>query len=202
MEQRFIDDYEKREFIGRESLLELQELNPKSFKYEFHFTTEKYAVYDAHYFSIDNETQNIKKRIWIEIKVRTQEYDGYVLEKKKLKSMIDLRDKLYLNKDEVSFLYICFLPTKTLIWNITNIDLNDTTELKANKSTSNNRTDKIDKDVIMLNEKDARCFNFVADERRVMKRYSEKYLLPKIEKKKQDLLWNFLQFGPNEGEEE
>ena len=34
---RFVDDFEKREYMGREALKELKELYPQYFKYDIHF---------------------------------------------------------------------------------------------------------------------------------------------------------------------
>ena len=81
---RFTNDFEKREFIGRESLRELQKLYSNLFKYQLHFTTDTYAAYDAFYHIIDTETHSIKKRVLIEIKIRDRQFPEYILETKKL----------------------------------------------------------------------------------------------------------------------
>lgn len=199
MEPRFVDDHERREFIGRESLLELQQLYPDIFKYEIHQHPDKYSVYDCFYFTEDKDTHSIKKRVWIEIKTRDKDFDGYFLEMKKLKDLIKARNDMYFTKDEVTFLYLNFTPTKTLIWNITDIDPDEVEvrEIDCNKNTCNSRKDKVRKDQIVLKEEDAKSFKFIADEKRVFRKWAEKYLLPKIIKKQEDLLWNFLLYGPN-----
>ena len=63
MRPRFIDEFEKREWLGREALKEVKELYPEYFKFELLFTEGKYDDYDAYYFVIDKDTFNITKRV-------------------------------------------------------------------------------------------------------------------------------------------
>lgn len=176
--QRFTDDFEKREYLGREALKEIQQQYPELLKYQLHFNTEKYGEYDAYYLII-NENQQITKRVWLELKTRDQDYDEYILETKKLNSLIKKRKSLYLNEDEVIFLYVNFTPTKTIIWNITNINPEGET-LKANKATSNNRKDKIDKQVIYLKPEQGKQLKYVLNEQHLLTKYDTNYLLPKV----------------------
>ena len=176
--QRFTDDFERREYLGREALKELQLQHTNLFKYQLHFNNDKYGEYDAYYIIID-ENQQITKRVWIEIKIRDEDYDEYILETKKLNSLIKKRKSLYLLENEVKFLYINFTPTKTIIWNVTDIDTEGKT-LKANKATSDSRTNKINKQVIYLEPSTGRVLNYIINEQHLLTKYDTNYLLPKV----------------------
>jgi hypothetical protein len=178
---RFTDDFEKREYLGREALKELQLQHPDKFKYQLSFNSEKYGEYDALFFVID-ENQQIKKRVWIEIKIRDTEFDEYILETKKLNSLINKRKSLYFTNEEVSFLYINFTPNNTIVWDITNIEPEGET-LKANKATSTSRTDKVDKSVIYLKPEQGKVFDYQINEKHLLTKYDINYLLPKVKSK-------------------
>ena len=177
---RFTNDFEKREWFGRQALKELQKKYPDTLKYPLTFSEETYSEYDCRYFVIDEETQSIKRRVWIEIKIRDNNYDEYILEEKKLRSLIRKRDNLLLNKDEVQFLYVNFTPDATLIWKIDDDMLNNSECLVANKATSTSRTNKVNKKVIYLNETTAKRFNYILNEVSLMDNYETEYLLPKL----------------------
>jgi hypothetical protein len=177
--QRFTDDFEKREYLGREALKELQLQHPDLFKYQITFTTEKYSEYDAMYIILD-DNQQITKRVWIELKIRDTDYDdGYILETKKLNSLIKKRKSLFLNENEVVFLYINFTPTKTIIWNVTNLEI-ETKTLKANKATSDSRTNKINKSVLYLTQDTGRTLDYILNDKHLLTKYDTNYLLPKV----------------------
>ena len=144
MQPIFVNDYEKREWLGREALKDLQTLNNDFFKYKLNFTTGQYDDYDAFYFIYDTDNK-FKKYVWIEIKVRDKTFPDYVLEKEKLDRMIKQRERLYLKKEEVVFLYINFCPEGTYCWNITDMDDDKWDRMEMNKSTSNNRIEKENK---------------------------------------------------------
>lgn len=180
---RFTNEFERREWFGREALKELKRIYPEVFKWDITFTTEPYYEYDAYYFQLDAETQSIVKRFWIEIKIRDAEYDDFILEKKKLKSLIKKRDNLSLGSDDVTFLYINFTPQRTIIWKLKDELLNEVENLVANKATADSRTNKINKEVIYLNPKSGKVFNYILNEKHLESSYDETYLLPKVKEK-------------------
>ena len=177
---KFTDDYEKREWLGREALKELKEIYPEYFKYELRFTTEKYAYYDAFYFIIDVDTQKLRKRVWIEIKIRDETYDDYVLELKKLNQLIKKRDEMFLTEDDVIFLYLNYTPNETIIWNITKIKEEGEVKNKVmNKATSTSRKDKKDKKIYYLKPSDGKRLDYVLNEKQLLRKY-DNYLLDKV----------------------
>lgn len=177
---KFTDDFEKREWLARQALKELQDIYPEYFKWQIHFTEGKYDDYDAYYFILDIEKQNIKKRVWIELKIRDTEYDTYILEKKKLNQLIKKRDDMFLTSDDVEFLYINYTPTRTIIWNITNIKDERQLERKVmNKATSISRDDKKNKEIYYLKPSEGKILNYILNEKTLLRRYDE-YLLDKV----------------------
>ena len=178
----FIDDYEKREWLGRQALKELKSLYPDTFKYNIEFTTGKYDDYDAFYIILDKDNK-LSKYVWIEIKVRQTTYTDYFLEKEKLDRMEAQRERLYLKKDEVIFLYLNFCPEGTYCWNISNIDDNKWEKRLINVSTSKNRSDKEMKSVKYLKPEDSKRFDYILNEKHFENNYKTEYLLPKVEEK-------------------
>jgi hypothetical protein len=163
----FTNDFEKREFIGRESLKELQKLYSNLFKYPLHFTTDTYSAYDAFYHIIDTETHSIKKRVLIEIKIRDRQFPEYIIETKKLNSLEKIRKDLGFTKDEMSILYINFCPNETIVWDIDKIN-NDVKTLVANKATSISRNEKINKSVIYLQPIEGKRLNYIYNENSIL----------------------------------
>ena len=168
---KFTDDFEKREFLAREALKELNIKYPKLFKNELFFTNDKYSSYDSFYFLTD-DSGSIKKRVKIELKIRDKDFDEFLLEKKKLKS-IRKDCRVYLNDDEYSILYINFTPTQTILWDVSDINEDDSSKLMANKATSVNRIDKENKDVIMLSPDDGIKLKYVLNERELIDNYKK-----------------------------
>jgi hypothetical protein len=182
-EMIFLNEYDKNEFYGREMLKDFIKSYPTVFKYEMHYMPNQYDSYDAYYFVI-KEDQQIKKRVWIEIKIRTSVYQNYILEAKKIKGLIKKRNELFLTEDEVAFLYINFTPEGTFIWNITNIEENNKSEkLTCNKQTAESRDIKTTKSVYYMEKDKANFFPYRLDYDRINKNYKKNYLYPIIEKK-------------------
>jgi hypothetical protein len=163
----FTNDFEKREYLGREALRELKVLYPNLFKYDLHFTTDTYAAYDAFYHIIDSDTHSITKRVLIEIKIRDRHFPEYILETKKLNSLKKIRKDLGFNEDEMSILYINFCPNETIIWNIDKIN-NDVKTNEYNKATAVSRKDKVSKDVIMLQPTEGKQLDYILDESKIL----------------------------------
>lgn len=184
MKPTFINDFERNEWLGRQALLELQQLYPNTFKYQIHLTEYEYESYDAHFFVYDKITGKLKKRIIIEIKYRHTDYPDYMLEQKKIKSLHKSMKDASIMEGEYSLYYLNFTPTKTYLWDITDIkpeDCKDT--LYANKATAISRTNKTNKNCILLKPEDAKEFKFILDEKRIEDKWSQTYVLPKLEKK-------------------
>lgn len=188
----FENEYDRREWLGREALKELKRKYPHLIKWELNFTTDKFYEFDSFYFVPDLETGSIKMRVWIEIKIRDDIYPEYILEKKKLQSLIRKRNNLLLKKDEVQFLYINFTPEGTIIWKIGDELLLKTQKLKANKATAQSRTYKVDKEVIYLDKKTGYRFNYIPDEKSLLDNHIEKIEKPQLNIKV-DKLGDFLQ---------
>lgn len=185
---RFTDDFEKREFIAREALKELKKLYPNYFKYELHFTGGKYDEYDAYYHIIDPATHSINKRVIIELKIRDTIYEEYLLETKKMNSLLKVRKNLGFNENDMTILYINFCPDMTIVWNIDDVKDNKTSNLRANKATSVDRNNKVNKSIIMLKRIEGKCLNYVLEENKILNKYKvEKIVDNKVRELKNDL---------------
>jgi len=178
MNNYFKTEYEKREELGRLALKELEQEH-NIFKNPLLFCPDQYGAYDAYYFKIDNSTQSITKRVWIEIKIRDRIFPNYILEKKKWNRLEQKRKDLGLNKDEVTYLYLNFTPNSTYMWNITDFDKFIIEKMAMNKATSESRTDKIDKDITLLEPKSAYTIDYIYNEHNIMKKYEDEILLKK-----------------------
>ena len=181
----FTNDFEKREFIAREALKELKELYPNYFKFDLQFTTDTYAAYDAFYHIIDVNTHSIKKRVLIELKIRDTIYDDYMLETKKMNSLLKLKKEL---GDDTVILYINFCKNETLIWNIDDVKDKPVSKIRANKATSLSRTDKVDKSIILLNKVDGKSLNYILDADQIIKKKTiQKIINVRVDQIKNDL---------------
>lgn len=184
---KFTNDFEKREFLGREALRELKVLYPNLFKYDLHFTTDTYAAYDAFYHIIDSNTHSITKRVLIEIKIRDRQFPEYILETKKLNSLKKIRKDLGFNEKEMSILYINFCPNETIIWNIDKIN-NDIKTNEYNKATAFSRKDKISKDVIELKPSEGKQINYILNENKILNKTKINNIVDnKVKEMKNDL---------------
>jgi hypothetical protein len=177
----FTNDFEKNEVIAREALLELNK-KYNLFTGDIHFTTDTYSAYDAFYFIIDDVTHNIKKRVYIELKIRSRIFDSYLLESKKMNSLLKIRKDMYFTEDEATILYINFCPNETIIYNIDKVKNLPTEKLIANKCTVNSKTDKIEKTVIMLKPTDGKQIEYIINENEIIKRLEIKQIVKNIEK--------------------
>lgn len=166
---------DQREEIARAALLELQELYPFIFKYDIKFTVERYSHYDAYFMVIDEDTQSIKKRVWIELKIRDTSYPDYILEEKKFKNIKKEMNDLGFNDKDVDILYLNYTPDGTYIWKINNIDEYYETESKGmNKCTAISRYNKTNKYIYMLEIKDAKKLDYIIDIDRIFKKITYK----------------------------
>lgn len=167
--------FEQREEIARAALLELQELYPYIFKYNISFTIDKFARYDAYYMVLNDETQSIKKRVWIELKIRDTSYLDYILEDKKYQDILNEMNNMGFSNDDVDILYLNYTPDGTYIWKINNIDKKYQVEDKLmNKCTTISRNNKSNKKVYMLETKDAKKLNYIIDVDRIFKKITYK----------------------------
>lgn len=178
---QFANDYEKREFLGRQGLADLQKLHPNLFKYEIHFVPDLYSAYDAYYHSLDPITGSIKKRVLIEIKTRDKVYEDWLLETSKVQRLKKIIKEMYMTPEEVVILYCNFTPKGVLLWNITEICFGNTVGIKKekkkmNRYTAESRTDKIVKDGYYLKEETAKHFDYVIKENEILNRIKKKEL--------------------------
>ena len=164
----FANRYEEEEFYGREALKELQRLYPFHFKYDLYFNTDEYGCYDCLFFILDEKTLNIKKRVLIEIKQRSEDYDEMILESKKYNSLLKYRENLGFNKDEMVLWYLNFTPTKTIIWDLDKIDAKIDV-LKANKATVDSTTNKVNKSVIYLTPESGKVLPYRLNRKSIMR---------------------------------
>lgn len=166
---------DQREEIARAALLELHELYPFTFKYDIKFTVERYSHYDAYFMVIDEDTQSIKKRVWIELKIRDTSYPDYILEEKKFKNIKKEMNDLGFNDKDVDILYLNYTPDGTYIWKINNIDEYYETESKGmNKCTGISRYNKTNKNIYMLETKDAKKLDYIINIDRIFKKITYK----------------------------
>lgn len=182
IEKYFADNYERREFIGFHSLLDLQKLHPDTFRFEIKPMPQGKA-FDAYYFITDGESMSIKKRVFIEIKIRDSVYPDYYLQKKKWDNIEKYRKSVYVGKEEVLYLYINFTPEGTFIWNITEMDPKKLEWQEMNEYTETSRTEKVKKQVWRMEKSEAKKFDYIINERRILSNWEQKYLLPKVKEK-------------------
>ena len=192
---RFTNDFEKNEHLGRKALSELKQIYSDIFSGTIEYTPD-FCPYDAFYFIYDNEYK-IKKRIFIEIKIRNKDYDDLFLEWNKWRDINNIATKqLHLKEDEFEILYINFLPTGTIIWKIKDMKSKDLVVRKMNKATSIDRKNKIDKKVWLLDKSVGKRLNYILNEDRILKQTYDSYLINKVKeniKKKpglEDVLFN------------
>lgn len=173
----FEDKFAEREFYGRQALKELQKDYPEKFRFEIFENNDKYGHYDAFYYIIDNDTQSIIKRVWIEIKIRDTHFDDYFLETKKWNNLEKKRKELSLLKEEVVYLYLNFTPTGAYLWDISDISNLKKEKRSMNKATSANRNDKINKEINYLKTNNSYRFDYYINKQLILKRYTDELLL-------------------------
>jgi hypothetical protein len=183
----FRDEFEENEFYGREALLAIQQYYPDLFKHQIKFTQNKFDCHDAFWIVYDEDTHKILKRVFIEIKIRTEEYEEYILEYNKVNKIHTFVQELGLSKDEYEILYINFCPKNTLIWKISDIGRDLTCEKiirkRMNVKTAVSRTDKVMKEVYMMSIKTAKTLDYSLNKVHLMTNYEMKYLLPLVKDK-------------------
>jgi len=132
------------------------------FKYITSYDGNDYydALYQRHFEGI------IRKRYFIEIKIRDKIFPDYFIEPKKIKDIESVALK-NLSKDEFEILYLNFTPEGTFLWNVRNLIDNNKYKMEkrlANKCTMKSRTDKIEKDFFAFEKTDAKFFNYIWDD--------------------------------------
>ena len=166
------------------------------FKTEDHFLyltpEDGYDKYDCLVQEYEpNEKYTIKKRMIMEFKIRQVSdnclrecrEDGWIFEYKKFKALEDIRS---IDPNYNECYYISFLPDKTVVWNIT--DLNKKGLLKwiskeMNKATMNSTTDKKNKKVCLLKEEWGKSYQYTFDEQSYKIHNTEKERLKQVRKK-------------------
>lgn len=155
---KFKNNFQKREYLGRQAVKELKQLHPDKFKYDLEETGDTFSPYDMYYYTED-------KKVLLEVKIRDKDFDTFILEVKKLEALQKIKSE---SNEEIVLLYLNFTPTKTIIWNITNIDSSNSKTIIANKTTEISRNCKVEKEVIYLNPKDGYILDYVLDEDKLL----------------------------------
>jgi hypothetical protein len=172
---KFASGYEKNEWLGREALKDLQIIYPELFKNYIEFTPEG-CRYDAFYFIYDNDFK-IKKRVFIEIKVRSENWDEPFLEWNKWKDITDIAKNVFdLNDDEYEILYLNFFPNETIVWKIKYMDKSLLVESKMNKATVESTSIKKNKKVWLMDKSVGKSLNYTINEPLLLKRNYDEYL--------------------------
>lgn len=166
------NNFEKREFLGRKILQEIQQMYPNIFKTEIVFTENKYDHYDAYYHTLK---KNKLKTTLIEIKIRDKEFDNYILQKDKIDNIKKEIENSDLKNINTKILYMNILPTKVYFFDITNLN-KQVHKLKTNKATSISREEKIEKEVYYLEPSEASLtIDYIYDENRLTRMYYEEF---------------------------
>jgi len=190
---KFENDYQRREWIGRQALKELQRQYPHIFKYDITFEPDMYSHYDASFIEYDYTTHNIKMRHFIEIKIRDRVFPDYILERKKVSNLHKKMDELGLKDGEYKLFYLNFCPDGTYLWNITDITPQDCNESKLmNKATSTSRRDKMNKYYRPMVTEEARKFEYIINENDIVEEEVMRRMKPQLEKKIQQKGLNWL----------
>lgn len=159
-----LSKFEQNEMICSSGFMAL--LKKENIDVEVTYATNKYSPYDVYFKAVSEN-----KHYFVELKQRGADYDSFILEHKKLEGM--RRQALIdydVDLDDCVFLYVNFTPSKTVVWNITNVDA----EMKAekgifNKATSRNRNDKKTKSVYYLPTSAAKkVYDYVLDKRKII----------------------------------
>lgn len=176
---KFSTDFEKNEFVGREALKQIKIMYPDIFSGQIEYTNDM-CVYDAFYFIYDKDYK-IKKRVFIEIKVREKDWDEPFLEYNKWNDITNIaKNELCLNNDEYEILYINFLPSETIVWKIKDMNQNDLVVRKMNKATCNSRSDKKDKKVWLMNKSKGKQLNYILNQQQILSNKYNEYISNKI----------------------
>lgn len=140
-QQDDITGYSKQERHHLDKLVEHMQTKKPSYRYLLKPSNPtKMCPYDA-FLYIYNEKNELIKRLIVEVKVRSSEYDSYFLEDMKLTSLRKIQ-KYYSNFE---IWYVNFNPTNTIIYPLDYISLPEPEMRYMNKATYKSRTDKTEK---------------------------------------------------------
>jgi len=175
---KFTDEFEKREWLGRQATSQLSIFK----KHKLVFEPNQYSCYDASFHIYDTDTHQIKMRYFIEIKTRDKIYPQYILEKKKVVNIHNKMNQLGLQPGEYKILYLNFTPNQTLLWDITELSGEDCTDkMMMNKATSTSRKHKIDKLCKMMKPEDAKVYDYIINETKIIRNEKLRSIMPEIE---------------------
>jgi hypothetical protein len=149
--------------VGRLALKELITANKRQ-NININFTSNKFAVYDAYWTFINSGKLTT---CIAEIKVRSKNYDYYIIEKKKIIALHKKRDELISQGKNVVIYYFNFTPTRTLCWNVTNFDTTTSATKKEFNSLSKKRIQKVEKEVYNLSGQTAKIVPYKIDIKRL-----------------------------------
>lgn len=189
----FKNDFERREWIGRQALRELKRDNLNIFKYDIIYEPDPYSVYDASFINYDYESHSIRSRNFIEIKIRDRIFPDYVLEKKKVNSLHKKMNELGLSPLDYKLWYLNFCPEGTYLWEITDVWPTDCTDSRyMNVATANSRDNKELKYYKGMLPEQSKSFDYIIDPDSLIEEEKMRRQLPKIEKKIQQKGLNWL----------
>lgn len=146
------------------------QLNEESIKHSFKVfmsDSNKKVGYDAMVLVKDKLTGESIKWIMLEAKVRSEEFDNWFLELKKLNTLKRER-RFKIEKEYVTLpiqiMYINFTPNKTVLWNLSRLEkdkkLGELVRREMNAVTVQSTTNKTKKQVYLLEEDMGIIFDF------------------------------------------
>ncbi len=141
------------------------------------FPDDKFIIDETHYtdhtrYDYLIHFKNCYKRLIVEIKIRTENFEDYIYETEKHKGLMAAKN---LDPDNNTIIYINSTPKGTYIWNIDKIIGKYKIEKKMmNKATMASRTDKKDKSIYLLEPEDARYYEYHWDDKQFIKHIEEK----------------------------
>ena len=133
-----LNRFQQLELIGRTGLVEAF---PNR---DFQFTTGEYDAYDAYII------EDFKISLF-EIKIRNASYDDYMLELKKLKALLKIREEFYKKGYiTVNIYYINFTPEGVYVWDLDRAIANLKKDISRAAKTTAAPSNKVIKSVFFL----------------------------------------------------
>ena len=148
--------YGKIERHHLESLVDILSKSRPGFKFEFIPSALNKAVCYDGLLHIKNAEGFIVKRIIIEAKVRTKDFQSYFLERQKYENL----KKMQKDHPEYLIWYVNFSPVQTYIYDLDKCDLGSVTMIQMNSQTFKSTTNKVDKPVFDVNVSQASTIKY------------------------------------------
>tara|TARA_R110000851_G_scaffold74070_3_gene163519 strand:- start:4664 stop:5194 length:531 start_codon:yes stop_codon:yes gene_type:complete len=157
-----LDGFQKNEVLSEYAM---RDILPKA-KLQF---TKEYEIYDAF---IDHLSPvGEKLRSWFEIKIRNGAYNDYLLEDRKLQSL--LKKRIVEEKRlgvRIKLYYLNFTPSGTYVWDLDKVLGVETQGTNYSQKTTAKASAKIQKACYYLSTKSAvRTFKYIIDKEEIIK---------------------------------